>query len=88
MSFWQFLTNAFDWIADHATRGLAVTLGLITTLVSTGIIPEHQLKYYAATIAVLNYLRGQFTAGTVAQAKAVLSQNPPSTPPEPSGAKP
>lgn len=76
MSFWEGFLIAFDWFEAHITRILAFVLGTITTLVGTGVIPESQLKYWAAAISILNYWRGQAVANTVATAKAIVSSQP------------
>jgi hypothetical protein len=74
MSFWQFLTNLFSWFEMRTTRIIAVSLGTVTTLVGTGIIPESHLKYYAAAISILTYWRAQSVSNTVANAKAIVHQ--------------
>jgi hypothetical protein len=80
MSFWQVVVLVFNWISDRFTRILGVVGGTITVLLSAGVIPTNQVKWYMAAIAVLPYWRGQSTANTVATAKAIVaSQPPPST---------
>lgn len=74
MTFWQFLTNVFNWVEARTTRVIAVSLGTVTTLVGTGIIPEYQLKYWAAAISILTYWRAQAISKTVSQAKAIVHQ--------------
>lgn len=73
MTFWQFLTNVYNWAGDRASRILAILLGTVTTLTGTGLIPLKQLPYYAGAISLLNFWRGQVTAATVAQATAVIA---------------
>jgi hypothetical protein len=75
MTLWQFLTNVYVWFSDRATRLLSFVLGTIATLVGTGIVPEAQLKYWAAGIAVLTYWRGQAVSGTVSAAQAIVAQS-------------
>jgi hypothetical protein len=70
----------YEWAEAHTTRLIAFALGTITTLVGTDIIPESQLKYWAAAISVLTYWRGQTTATTYTTAKAILKQQ--QTPPD------
>jgi hypothetical protein len=74
MTFWQFLTNIFIWIEGRTTRAIALALGTVTTLVGTGIIPETQLKYYAAGISILTYWRAQSISNKVNEAKAIVQQ--------------
>lgn len=74
MTFWQFVTNVFNWFEMRTTRIIALTLGTVTALVSTGVIPEAQLKYWAAAITILTYWRAQAVSNTVAQAKAIVHQ--------------
>jgi hypothetical protein len=73
MTFWQFITNIWKWFEGRITRVLALALGTITTLVSTGIIPDSHLKYYAAAISLLTYWRGESTNNTYQVAKAVVA---------------
>jgi hypothetical protein len=72
MTFWQFLTNVWNWLEAHTTRMIAVALGTVTTLVGTGVIPEHQLKYWAAGISILTYWRAQSVSQTVSTAKTIV----------------
>jgi hypothetical protein len=81
MTFWQFLTNIWNAVLTHGTRALGALLGTLSVLVGTGIIPENQLKYYAAGIAVLTYWRGQANADTIAAKVAQINSpfvHPPS----------
>jgi hypothetical protein len=57
------------------TRLLAVTLGTVTTLVGTGVIPESQLKYWAAGMSILTYWRAQTVSNTVATAQTIVAQS-------------
>ena len=75
MSFWQFLTNVWVWLEEPATRAIGTVLGTITVLVGTGIVPDKDLKYATAVIAVLTYWRGQSITNTVAAAKAIVGAN-------------
>jgi len=72
MTFWDFVSKVWAWLEDHTTRIIAVTLGTVTTLVGTSIIPEYQLKYYAAAISILTYWRAQSVSQTVTQAKQIV----------------
>jgi hypothetical protein len=74
LNFWQFLTNLFGWFEMRTTRILALTLGTVTTLVGTGLIPETSLKYFAGAITILTYWRAQSISNTVANAKAIVHQ--------------
>jgi hypothetical protein len=75
MTFWQFITNIWVWIEAHATRAIGTVLGTITVLVGTGIVPDKDLKYATAVIAVLTYWRGQSITNTVSAAKAIVGAN-------------
>ena len=75
MTFWQFLTNIYVWCEGKITRLLALSLGTVTTLVGTGIIPESQLKYWAAAISILTYWRAQSVSQTVAVAQTLVAQS-------------
>jgi hypothetical protein len=72
MTFWDFLTNLMQWLEGKTTRIIALALGTVTALTGTGIIPEKQLKYYAAAITVLTYWRAQAVSKTVDAAKAIV----------------
>ena len=89
MTFWDFATNAFEWLSNTATRVLAVAAGTLATLTTTGVIPDKDLKYWMAAIAILTYWRGQSTGATYKQARAVLAANPtssqPAEPAQPTG---
>jgi hypothetical protein len=80
MTFWQFLTNLFIWFEARTTRLLAVLSGILVTLTSASVIPDKQLKYWMAAIAVLTYLRGQFISNTVSQARDIVKQATDPTP--------
>jgi hypothetical protein len=79
MTFWQFLTNVFGWFEARTTRILGLASGTLATLAATGVVPESQLKYYMAAIAVLTYWRGQSVSSTVAQAKAIVATQAPTS---------
>jgi hypothetical protein len=74
MSFWQFATNVFNWFEGRTTRIIGLATGTLVTLTGTGIIPEAQLKYWMAAIAVLTYWRGSSTAKTYSSAQAIVKQ--------------
>jgi hypothetical protein len=74
VTFWDFLIQLFNWFEGRTSRMIALTLGTVTTLVGTGIIPESQLKYWAGAISILSYWRSQATSKTVANAKAIVRQ--------------
>ena len=80
MTFWDFAAKALDWLSDKWTRVLAGATGTLVTLTGAGVIPDSQLKYWMAAIAVLTYWRGQATGKVYVQAKAVLSANPQPSP--------
>jgi hypothetical protein len=93
MTFWQFLTNVFGWFEARTTRILGLASGTLATLAATGVVPESQLKYYMAAIAVLTYWRGQSVSSTIAQAKAIVATATlvsvePSTPPGAAASEP
>lgn len=69
------------FLGSYGTRLIAVTLGVLTTLVGTGIIPDSQAKYWMAAIAVLTYVRGQFTSN--AFDRGVVTGNANATVPAP-----
>lgn len=77
MTFWQFATNVFYWFEARTTRMIALTLGTVTILVGSGIIPEHQLKYWAAAISILTYWRAQSISKRVADATAIIASQAP-----------
>lgn len=79
MTFADLLYKGFVWLELRFTRALALLAGTLAVLTGTGIIPDAQLKYYTAAIAILTFWRGQATNKTYVQAKAVLAANP--TPP-------
>lgn len=81
MTFWDFAAHAIEWMSNTATRILAVSIGTLTTLTATGLIPDKDLKYWMAAVAILTYWRGQATGTVYKQAKAVLIANPPSSQP-------
>lgn len=72
MTKWQITCVIWEWLESHTTRILGTALGTITVLVGTGIIPQAQLKYYTAAIAILTYWRGQAITNTVAAAKSIV----------------
>ena len=74
MTFWQFLTNVFGWFESRATRIIGISTGTLVTLTGTGIIPNDDLKFYMAAIAVLTYWRGSSTAKVYANAQAIVKQ--------------
>lgn len=73
MTFWDAFAKGFEWITGRITRILAVATGTLVTLTGTGIIPDAQLKYWMAVIAILTYWRGQATGATYNQAKAIVA---------------
>jgi len=75
MTFWQFATNVFTWFEGRTTRIIAIATGTLVTLTGTDIIPNADLKYYMAAIAVLTYWRGSSTSKTYASAQAIVKQN-------------
>jgi hypothetical protein len=74
MTFWQFLTNVFDWLEARATRILGVIGGTLSVLLASDVIPMGDAKYCMAAIAVLTYWRGQSNSTTVAAAKSIVNQ--------------
>ena len=80
MNFWTFLTNVFAWCAARTTRILGLVSGTLATLAATGVVPESQLKYYMAAIAVLTYWRGQAVSSTFAEAKSIVQSSSPKDP--------
>lgn len=69
------------FLGSYGTRTIGVLLGILTTLVGTGIIPDAQAKYYMAAIAVLTYIRGQFTSN--AYDRGIVEGNANATVPAP-----
>jgi hypothetical protein len=69
------------FLGTYGTRAIGVLLGVLTTLVGTGIIPDAQAKYYMAAIAVLTYIRGQFTSNAYDRGMVVGANNPTEMPP-------
>ena len=74
MTFWQFLTSMFNWFEARTTRILGLAGGTLAILATSNVVPENQVKYYMAAIAVLTYWRGQSTSNTVAEAKSIVQQ--------------
>jgi hypothetical protein len=75
------MSALITFLGTYGTRAIAVLLGVLTTLVGTGIIPDTQAKYWMAAIAVLTYIRGQFTSN--AYDKGVVVGNANATVPAP-----
>jgi hypothetical protein len=55
------LLALFGWIGGHATKILGSLIGTVSYLNGVGIIPNGQLKYYTAVLAVLTIWRGVFS---------------------------
>lgn len=72
MSFWQFVTNVLDWLADRATRILGLAGGTLSVLLASDVIPLKYAKYCMAAVAVLTYWRGQSVSKTVIAAKTIV----------------
>lgn len=84
MTFWQFATNVFTWFEARTTRILGLASGTLAILAGSNVVPDNQLKYYMAAIAVLTFWRGQSVSNTVTQAKTIIAANkiPPGDPPK------
>ena len=89
MTFWDAMKGIWTWVEGHITRILALSLGTVTALLTTGVIPAADVKWYMAAITVLTYWRGEATNNTYQVAKAVVAttkqvtaESPP--PPSPS----
>lgn len=82
MTFWDFANTWLDKLSDKWTRVLGGAAGTLVVLDGTGVIPDRDMKYLVAVIAVLTYWRGSATGAVYSQAKAVLAANPiqPATP--------
>lgn len=53
------MSRLVDFYANHGTKVIGFIQGIIAALVGVGgIIPDHQLKYWLATGAILTFLRG------------------------------
>jgi hypothetical protein len=50
-----------SWIGGHSTKILGGLVATVSYLNEQGIIPDKQLKYYTAVLAVLTIWRGIFT---------------------------
>jgi hypothetical protein len=74
MTAWDFLTNLFAWFEARTTRIIGLASGTLATLAATGVVPEKQLKYWMAAIAVLTYWRGQSISNTVNEARIIVAQ--------------
>jgi hypothetical protein len=74
MTFWDFVVLVFNWLETRTTRLLGLVLGTLSVLAGTGIVPDAQLKYYSAAIAVFTFWRGYAISNTVADAKAIVKQ--------------
>lgn len=56
------LQAIWDLLRNHGTKLIGAISGVLAAVAAVpGVIPESHLKYYMATIAVLTYLRGQFS---------------------------
>jgi hypothetical protein len=80
MTAWDFFTNVFNWFEARTTRIIGLASGTLATLAATGVVPDNQLKYYMAAIAVLTYWRGQSISNTVDQAKSIVAASKPPPP--------
>jgi hypothetical protein len=74
VSFWDFLVLLFNWFETRTTRLLGLLLGTLSALTGTGIIPDTQMKYYSAAIAVFTFWRGAAISNTVSDARAIVKQ--------------
>jgi hypothetical protein len=74
MTVWDFLTNMFNWFEARTTRMLGIAGGTLAILATSNVVPENQMKYYMAAIAVLTYWRGQSTSAVVSEAKSIINQ--------------
>jgi hypothetical protein len=74
MTFFDFIVLVFNWLETRTTRMLGILLGTLSVLVGTGVIPEGQMKYYSAAIAVLTFWRGYAISNTVTDARAIVKQ--------------
>ncbi len=52
------MNTLLDLTHRYGTRALGVAAGTITTLCGAGVIPDSQMKYWLAALAVLTYWRG------------------------------
>lgn len=56
------VTQLYRFLKNHMTKVLGIMTGVISAVSAVpGVIPEDQLKYWMAVMAVLIYLRGQFS---------------------------
>ena len=56
--------NVWRFIDSHGTKVIGFVTGTISAIASvSGLIPEFQLKYYMAVIAVLTFWRGFINQG-------------------------
>jgi hypothetical protein len=75
---------AIVFLSSYATRILGIAQGTVALLCGmTGVIPDHQMKYWLAASAVLTFWRGQsvsssFNAAVAAKAPPI----PPFVPPQ------
>jgi hypothetical protein len=52
----------YEFLRCHGTKVLAVAQGSLAAVAAVpGVIPQEHLPYWMAAIAVLTYLRGQFS---------------------------
>jgi hypothetical protein len=73
MTFWDFITNLFNWASDRISRILMTALGTVSILTLSGIIPEAHMKYYSLAAALLQYWRAQVITNVVTAAKTIVA---------------
>jgi hypothetical protein len=66
------------FLSSYATRILGIAQGTVALLCGmTGIIPDHQMKYWLAASAVLTFWRGQSVSNSFNTAVAAQTPAPP-----------
>lgn len=71
------------FLSSYATRTLGIAQGTVALLCGmTGVIPDHQMKYWLAASAVLTFWRGQSVSNSFNTAVAAKSTAPPFSPPQ------
>lgn len=59
----SFLQNTWYAWKNHGTKVLGFAQGTVAAVASVnGIIPDHQLKYYMASLGLLTFYRGFFNS--------------------------
>jgi hypothetical protein len=75
MTFWDFLTNLFNWFSDRTSRILATAQGTIAIIAVSNVIPAKDAPYWTLSIAILQFWRAQAVTKVVTAAKTIVASN-------------